>query len=237
MAEDLGGQDVSADEAYLAGVHWSYVYVGVFAERYGVRLPSGYSATEAEFLRSRSGRYTYRDFRPRLRRYKHGRRPARLGLQRTQPLHDEQFHGASRAAAAHRAAPERDRDGGPHSMGPARPRRRAARELTTDGPTITVAAEVRSGPVHVELTKYRDRATGNLPFVSPAEAKAVQVTGLSSSTQSTQAHLERMTLRDQTQRNSSMRMTFNGIGPDEYARRALSDALSAPTSWRTFTSA
>lgn len=49
MFEDLGGQDVNADQAYLAGVHRSDVYVGVFTERYGVRLRNGYSATHDEF--------------------------------------------------------------------------------------------------------------------------------------------------------------------------------------------
>ncbi|MBF4619501.1 DUF4062 domain-containing protein [Clavibacter sp. VKM Ac-2873] len=49
MFEDLGGQDVSADRAYLAGVRRSTSYVGLFGNRDGVRIPDGYSATHAEF--------------------------------------------------------------------------------------------------------------------------------------------------------------------------------------------
>jgi len=48
--DDLGAQDVPADRAYLAGVHSSEVYIGLWGERYGVRMSDGYSATHAEFL-------------------------------------------------------------------------------------------------------------------------------------------------------------------------------------------
>lgn len=46
---DLGGQDVDAQAAYLAGVRSSGIYVGLFGPVYGVPLPDGFSATEAEF--------------------------------------------------------------------------------------------------------------------------------------------------------------------------------------------
>ncbi|MEY9853505.1 hypothetical protein ABH923_003183 [Leifsonia sp. EB41] len=46
---DLGGQDVSADRAYLDGVRQSSIYVGLFGPVYGVELADGDSATEAEF--------------------------------------------------------------------------------------------------------------------------------------------------------------------------------------------
>lgn len=41
MFEDLGPLDVSADQAYLAGVRSSEVYVGMWGPRYGVRMPDG----------------------------------------------------------------------------------------------------------------------------------------------------------------------------------------------------
>lgn len=46
---DLGGQDVDARSAYIAGVRSSGIYVGVFGPVYGVALPDGDSATESEF--------------------------------------------------------------------------------------------------------------------------------------------------------------------------------------------
>jgi hypothetical protein len=50
MFEDLGPQDVSAEQAYLSGVRSSDIYVGMWGPRYGVRMADGYSATHAEFL-------------------------------------------------------------------------------------------------------------------------------------------------------------------------------------------
>jgi hypothetical protein len=50
MFENLGPQDISAEQAYLSGVRSSDVYVGMWGLRYGVRMPDGYSATHAEFL-------------------------------------------------------------------------------------------------------------------------------------------------------------------------------------------
>ncbi|MFC0678293.1 DUF4062 domain-containing protein [Lysobacter korlensis] len=47
--EDLGAQDIPAEQAYLAGVRRSDIYVGLFGPRYGQRMADGYSATEAEF--------------------------------------------------------------------------------------------------------------------------------------------------------------------------------------------
>lgn len=50
--QDLGGQDVDAQQAYLAGVQSSSIYVGILGPRYGVQMADGYEATEAEFRRA-----------------------------------------------------------------------------------------------------------------------------------------------------------------------------------------
>lgn len=50
MFEDLGAQDISAEQSYLSGVRNSEVYIGMWGPRYGVRMPDGYSATHAEFI-------------------------------------------------------------------------------------------------------------------------------------------------------------------------------------------
>lgn len=47
---DLGAQDIPAERAYLDGVRESGIYVGIFGPRYGVRLPSGRSATHDELV-------------------------------------------------------------------------------------------------------------------------------------------------------------------------------------------
>ncbi|GAA4754762.1 hypothetical protein GCM10025783_29830 [Amnibacterium soli] len=225
MFEDLGGQDVSADQAYLAGVHRSDVYVGVFTERYGVRLSNGYSATHAEFREAEADG-------TRIAIFTRGFDGAEMdGSQRDLIAGARNLYTTSSFTTAdeleHRVG-QRLREIAVEDLTPWVRIGRVvvrARELTSDGSTITVTAEVRSGQVHAELVQYRDRKSGSLPFVSPAEAKSVQIMAMSSSTQSAQAHLERITLREQARQGGVMRMAINNIGPDEYTRRALSDVL------------
>ena len=49
------GRDADPEEAYLAEVDLATIYVGILNELYGRQLPSGFSATEAEYLRAREG--------------------------------------------------------------------------------------------------------------------------------------------------------------------------------------
>jgi len=49
------GRDADAEEAYLAEVDSATVYVGILNEQYGrLNQPTGFSATEAEYLRARA---------------------------------------------------------------------------------------------------------------------------------------------------------------------------------------
>jgi hypothetical protein len=52
--EELG-RDADPEEAYLAGVDGSTIYVGILNEQYGRLLATGFSATEAEYERAREG--------------------------------------------------------------------------------------------------------------------------------------------------------------------------------------
>ena len=47
--ENFGGRDDNPESAYLNEVAASDVYLGILGERYGTPLPSGYSATHAEY--------------------------------------------------------------------------------------------------------------------------------------------------------------------------------------------
>jgi Domain of unknown function (DUF4062) len=49
LFERFGGRDDDAEIAYLSQLRQSTIYVGILAERYGKPLPSGYSATHAEY--------------------------------------------------------------------------------------------------------------------------------------------------------------------------------------------
>ncbi|MBM2823964.1 MAG: hypothetical protein HW413_2710, partial [Thermoleophilia bacterium] len=50
--EELG-RDANAEAAYLEGVDRSTIYIGILAEQYGRLLETGFSATEAEYVRAR----------------------------------------------------------------------------------------------------------------------------------------------------------------------------------------
>jgi hypothetical protein len=50
MFEEFGGRDADPEEAYLAEVEGSDIYIGVLGRRYGKPLKSRYSATHAEYL-------------------------------------------------------------------------------------------------------------------------------------------------------------------------------------------
>jgi hypothetical protein len=49
------GRDADPEQAYLVEVDRSTIYVAILNEQYGRLLPSGFSATEAEYLRARKG--------------------------------------------------------------------------------------------------------------------------------------------------------------------------------------
>jgi len=51
--EEFGGRDDSAEQAYLSEVAGSDIYVGILGNEYGGMLPTGFSATHAEYLEAR----------------------------------------------------------------------------------------------------------------------------------------------------------------------------------------
>jgi hypothetical protein len=53
--EDFGGRDDEAEQAYLSEVDASTIYLAILNKRYGRRLRSGFSATEAEYRRALEG--------------------------------------------------------------------------------------------------------------------------------------------------------------------------------------
>jgi hypothetical protein len=50
MFEQFGGRDADPEDAYLAEVETSDIYIGILGRRYGKPLPSRFSATHAEYL-------------------------------------------------------------------------------------------------------------------------------------------------------------------------------------------
>lgn len=225
MFEDLGAQDVSAEQAYIAGVRSSAIYVGIWGLRYGVRMPDGYSATHAEFVEAeRNGL--------RLCLFVHGETSGEMdGSQRdliqsarnlytTSPWSDPADLGQRVRRRLEELAAE--------ELAPwVRVGRTLfrAREITNDGRTISLTAAVHSDAVHSELVRLRDTQASGVPFASPNYARAVQVAELSTRTVSTIRHEERLTLIAEGQQRSNMPASLNGVSADEVTRRALSDGL------------
>jgi hypothetical protein len=50
MFEEFGGRDADPEEAYLAEVEGSDIYIGILGRRYGKQLKTRFSATHAEYL-------------------------------------------------------------------------------------------------------------------------------------------------------------------------------------------
>jgi len=219
--EELGAQDISAEQAYLTGVRSSMVYVGVWG---GVRMADGYSATHAEFLESE----------------RHGLRlclfvhegdgfdgPQRDLIQGAQNLYTTSTW--SDPNDLRRRVRRRLEELAAEELAPWVRIGRAifrAREITNDGRTVTIDASVHSNTVHAELLRLRDTRAGGISFAAPGSAQTVQVETLSTRTTSTIGHQEGLTLTVQDNRGSMMRgMSVNGIPAAEINRLALSDGL------------
>ncbi|MHA7146531.1 DUF4062 domain-containing protein [Arthrobacter sp. TmT3-37] len=225
MFEDLGPLDVSADQAYLAGVRSSEVYVGMWGPRYGVRMSDGYSATHAEYREAeRNGL--------RLCLFVHGEASGEMdGAQRDLVQGARNLYTTSSwsdPADLQQRVSRRLQDLAAEELAPWVRIGRAlfrAREITSDGRTISITADVRSDAVHSELVRLRESRASGVAFASPTEASLVQVTELSTRMISTAAHQERLTLIAQERRSSHMRAAMNGVSADEMVRCALSDGL------------
>lgn len=221
--EELGAQDVSAEQAYLSGVGSSVIYVGMWGPRYGVRMADGYSATHAEFLEAeRQGLrlclfvQAVGDFDGQQRDLVSGAR----NLYTTSTWSD--------ADDLRRRVTRRLRDLAAEELAPWVRVGRAvfrAREITNNGRTVTIDAWVHSNAVHAELARLRDQRAGGIAFASPGHAQTAQVDALSTRTDSTVGHHEALTLTVQDNRGSRGYGTINGIPAAEMSRRALSDGL------------
>jgi hypothetical protein len=225
MFEDLGPQDVSAEQAYLSGVRSSDIYVGMWGPRYGVRMADGYSATHAEFLEAeRNGL--------RLCVFVHGESsgvmdgPQRGLVQGARNLYTTSFW--SDPADLDRRVQRRLADLAAEDLAPWVRVGRAvfrATEIVNDGRTITIKADVRSDAVHGELVDSRDQRRSGLPFASPTVARAVKVVELTTRTVSTIAREEHLVLQVDEPPTWNMRAAINGVSADEVTRRAISDGL------------
>ncbi|MDV6262905.1 DUF4062 domain-containing protein [Rhodococcoides yunnanense] len=225
---ELGAQDVSADEAYLAGVRGSDVYVGLWGPRYGVRMSDGYSATHAEFLEAEKqglrlclfvGDANSADFDGQQRDLIAGARNL-YTTSTWQTIDDLQERIRTRlmALAAEDLAPW-------VRLGPLFFR---ATDISGDGTKLIIKAQVRSASVHAELVQLRDART-QIVFASTAESKVVRIDRLSSTMRSTNVHDETIELSVVSQGQSASAVfrlgSINGVPSDEVQKKSLAAGL------------
>jgi hypothetical protein len=225
LFEDLGAQDIPAEQAYLSGVRTSEIYVGLWGARYGVRMADGYSATHAEFLEAE----------------RHGLRLCLfVDSYSTGEMDGPQRDLIASARNLYTTSPWSD----PQDL-ETRLRRRLedlatedltpwvrvgraifrAHEIENDGRQISISASVHSGSVHAELVRLREQRAGSVPFASPGDARSVRVSDVTTRTVSTARHDEQIVLTPDGYQSSSMRTSINNVSADEVTRRALSDGL------------
>lgn len=226
--DDLGAQDVNAEQAYLRGVRSSEIYVGLFGPRYGVRMPDGDSATHAEFREAEANGlrlclFVSGESSGEMDRAQRDLLDGARNLYTTSPWADPADLG--------RRAERRLRELASEELSPwVRVGRTVfrARELSTDGQTISITADVLEPAVHTELVRMRE-ARASVSFASPSDARQVQVTALSTRTVSTARHEEVLTLTVQDNQSFPMSSSINGVSAAEIQRRALSDGLFGTT--------
>jgi hypothetical protein len=223
--DELGAQDVPADRAYLAGVRSSQIYLGLWGERYGVRMSDGFSATHAEFLEAeRAGL--------RLCLFVRGEASGEMdGAQRDLVASARNSWTTSSWTSPEDLADRvrrRLRDLASEEIAPwvrvGRAVFRATR-IDYDGSAIGVTADIRSGVINAELDRMRHQRAGDVPFAAPHLARRVQVVGLASAMVATGAQSVRLDLTVQDGGNAAMRWAMNGRSAAEVGRESLAAAL------------
>jgi hypothetical protein len=218
---DLGGQDVTADVAYLDGVLASDIYVGVFGPRYGVPLSSRYSATEAEFLEAESRGLRMALFVQEPADFVGGMRNAYT----TSPWSES---GDLAERVRRRLIQIASEDLAPWvRLGNLVFR---VREIEHNGSDVRLVADIRSPAMHVAIQDIAANRRSDLTLVAPGVMARVQAVRLSTQTQSTTTHRETIDLRITGQVASEVSFgTVHSDGrawnPAELTEAMLSDAL------------
>lgn len=222
--DDLGAQDISAERAYVRGVRSSEIYIGLFGPRYGVRMPDGDSATHAELREAEANGlrlclFVNGETSGEMDRAQRDLIDGARNLYTTSPWEDPADLG--------RRVERRLREMASEELAPwVRVGRTVfrAKELSTDGQSISISADVLSSAVHTELVGMRD-ARASVAFASPSEARQAQVATLLTRTVSTARHEENLSLTAQETPSFRMSSSVNGVSAEEIGRRSLSDGL------------
>lgn len=224
--DELGAQDVSAERAYLDGVATSSIYLGIYGERYGQPLASGYSATHEEFqLAERLGKRMalfvrdsdivvdgpQRDFVGGVRaRYT------------TSPFSDTDLLKQRVAARLNALATE---ELTPWVVIGDAAVRASEVEQTTE--RVVIRSVVRNPRVAGMLERYASQRE-TIPFAGPHGSTAARVDDIRSSSTSSISRIVTLTLSPQDDRGGYSSMPFgsyNGVSSEEVFEQALRSSL------------
>lgn len=223
--DELGAQDVPADAAYLDGLARSSIYLGIYGRRYGVPLPSRYSATHEEFQHADVANL-------------------RMALFVADPFDDADGQQWDFVAGVRTRYTTASYAGSSQLQERIEKRLQtiAREELTPwvivgetafratsiarNGSDITVRATVRNSRVAELLDSYADRRD-TIPFASPHDSGSMHVTAVNTHTTSTNSRLVEMTLSaSQSGANTSfMFASTNGVSAEDAFATSVQDAL------------
>jgi len=223
---DLGAQDVSAERAYVDGVRQSAIYVGIFGPRYGVRLPSGRSAThdelvEAEALGLRLCIFTTGYGGPSMDREQ---RDLIDGLRNLYTTSSYDGPEDLRARLVRRLT-----DLAAEEVLPwVRLGRLLIRvnSIAASGDTVAIAGTVFDRTILAELRAYSERRE-TVAYANHLEAFDAQVIQVATNVTSATSTDVTVTLQRQASQGHSGlgRMQVNNLSADEIVTRSLSDGL------------
>lgn len=225
LFEDFGGRDQGAQEAYLAGVARSDIYVGVIGDRYGAITPTGRSATHQEYREA-----VRLDKRISVWVRDHGANrqgDARDFVDEVRVFHTtgsftdpEDLVRRVRARLVEIAA----EDLAPWvKLGAVVFR---AERITDRGSQVRVEATVRDPAVAEALTWFRSdqwRRAEPVAFTDHLTSRRVRVEAVTatSTARSSQGFALELGVDAQPPSSSSMRMAVNGLGPDDVVEHGL----------------
>lgn len=227
MFEQFGGRDADPEDAYLAEVETSDIYVGILGKRYGKPLPSRFSATHAEYLHA-EGR---------------GLRLAVWCLNAAdREGHEESFLNEARAF---HTVPAFATPGDLRAQVEDRLKAIAAEDLAPwcklgnilfratevgdDGNRLRVVARVHGDDVAHALEAMRGGSlnrVGEGRFTWSGRSRPVRVTSVETTTTSARSRIVRLGLEGrEASRDAMLEMSVSGYGPDDLTEAGLRTAL------------
>lgn len=227
MFEEFGGREADAEQAYLAEVESSDIYVGLLGKRYGKPLPNRFSATHAEYRAAED----------------HGLRIAvwtlatedREGPQQSFLEEVRAFHVAPEFRSSSDLQPqveERLKTIAAEDLAPWCKLGNIvfrATEVTDHGDELHVTGRVRNDEVAHALESLRGDQWSrgeHARFTWAGRSKYVRVQKVETTTTSARSKIIRLQLeRVEDSRGHDMEMTVGGLTADDQTEAALRTAL------------